>query len=108
MYVLFTLNEMRKIRAKKKRDYRARNMQCVFRFGFFSSFVIISVGTGGGDLSFRLFLDAQFSPYAFPGGCEQAINCRRSRNFISIFICLWKEDVQRVWGGLVSPSVCCR
>lgn len=41
MYVLFTPNEMRKIRAKKKRDYRARNMQCVFRFGFFSSFVII-------------------------------------------------------------------
>lgn len=65
MYLLFTPNEMRKIRAKKKCDYRARNMQCVFRFGFFSSFVIISVGTGGGDLSFRLFLDAQFSRTLF-------------------------------------------
>lgn len=47
MYMdLFIPNEMRKIRAKKKRDYRARNMQCVF-FLYFSSVVIISVDTAG-------------------------------------------------------------
>lgn len=50
MYMdLFIPNEMRKIRAKKKGDYRARNMQCVSCcfFLYFSSVVIISVDTSG-------------------------------------------------------------